>query len=85
MQQADMGIDASHDFAVEFENEPQNAVRRRMLRTEIQDEVADLRCCQSIPPLLGPQTLAISKRKSRAASSCGSSVMAQCARIEREA
>ena len=35
MQQADMRIDALDDFAVQFEDKPQHAVRRRMLRPEI--------------------------------------------------
>ena len=39
MQEADMRIDALDDFAVEFENQTQNAVGRRMLRTEIDVEV----------------------------------------------
>ena len=41
MQQADMRIDAGDDFAVEFEHEAQHAVRRRMLRAEVDREVAD--------------------------------------------
>ena len=42
MQQADMRIDALDDLAVELEHEAQNAVRRRMLRAEIDGEVADV-------------------------------------------
>ena len=42
MQQADMRIDAVDDLAVELEHEAQHAVRRRMLRPEIDGEVADL-------------------------------------------
>ena len=40
MEEADMGIDALDDFAVEFENKAQHAVRRRMLRTEVDGEIA---------------------------------------------
>ena len=41
MQQADMRIDAVDDLAVELQHEAQHAVRRRMLRPEIDVEVAD--------------------------------------------
>ena len=41
MEQADMGIDAGHDLAVELEHEAQHAMRRRMLRPEIDGEVAE--------------------------------------------
>ena len=40
MQQADMRIDARNDFAVEFQHQTQHAVRRRMLRSEVDGEVA---------------------------------------------
>ncbi len=40
MQQADMRIDALDDLAVELQHETQHAVRRRMLRTEIDGEIA---------------------------------------------
>jgi hypothetical protein len=36
MQQADMRIGANDDFAVEFQHQAQHAVRRRMLRTEVE-------------------------------------------------
>ena len=39
VKQADMRIDALHDLAVEFEHQPQHAVRRRMLRPEVDGEV----------------------------------------------
>ena len=42
MKQADMRINALDHFAVEFENEAQNPVRGRMLRPEIDREVADV-------------------------------------------
>ena len=45
MQQPDMRIDARDDFAVELEHEAQNAMRRRMLRPEVDGEVAE--CCFS--------------------------------------
>ena len=35
VQQADMRIDALDDLAVELQHEPQHAVRRRVLRPEI--------------------------------------------------
>ena len=41
VQQADMRIDALDDFAVELEHQAQHAVRRRMLRPEVDREVAD--------------------------------------------
>ena len=44
MQQADMRIDALDDLAVELQHEAQHAMRRRMLRPEVDGEVADRRC-----------------------------------------
>ena len=44
MQQADMRVDALDDFAVQLQHKAQNAMRRRMLRAEIDGEVADVRC-----------------------------------------
>ena len=41
MQQPDMRIDALDDLAVELQHQPQHAVRRRMLRPEIDGEVAE--------------------------------------------
>jgi hypothetical protein len=40
MEKADMRIGALDDFAVEFEDEAQDAMRRRMLRAEIDREAA---------------------------------------------
>ena len=40
MQKPDMGIDASNDFSVKLEQEPEHAVSRRMHRSEIYREVA---------------------------------------------
>ncbi len=40
MEQADMRIDALHHLAVELEHETQHAVRGRMLRPEIDGELA---------------------------------------------
>ena len=40
MEQPDMRIDAVDHLAVELEHEPQHAVRRRMLRAEIDGELA---------------------------------------------
>src|SRR5262249_8657249 len=41
MKQADVRIDALDDFAVEFEDETQHAMRGRMLRPEVDGEVAE--------------------------------------------
>ena len=43
MQQADMRIDPFHHLAVQLQHETQHAMRRRMLRTEIDREVAECR------------------------------------------
>ena len=40
MQEADMRIDALDDFAVELDHQAQHAVGRRMLRTEVDREIA---------------------------------------------
>jgi hypothetical protein len=40
MQQTDVRIDALYDFAIEFEHEAQHAMRGRMLRAEIDAEIA---------------------------------------------
>jgi hypothetical protein len=42
VQQPDMRIDPLDDLAVQFEHKAQDAMRRRMLRTEIDVEVADV-------------------------------------------
>ena len=42
MQQADMRIDALDDLAVELQHEAQHAVRGRVLRAEIDREIADI-------------------------------------------
>jgi hypothetical protein len=42
VKQTDMRIDALNDFAVEFEHQAQNAMRRRMLRPEIDREIAEV-------------------------------------------
>ena len=42
VEQADMGIDALHHFAIELEHQTKHAVRGRMLRTEIDGEIAQL-------------------------------------------
>src|SRR5262249_36960162 len=36
MEEPDMRVNALNDFAVEFENKPQDAMRRRMLRAKIE-------------------------------------------------
>src|SRR5581483_12407762 len=45
MQQTNMRVDTLDDLAIEFEHEAQHAVRRRMLRPEIDGEVAKRRFC----------------------------------------
>ena len=40
MQQPDMRIDALDDLAVELQHQAQHAMRRRMLRPEIDGEIA---------------------------------------------
>lgn len=42
MQQADMWVGTLDDFAVQLEDQAQNAVRRRVLRTKVQSEIADI-------------------------------------------
>ncbi len=42
MKQPDMRVDALDDFAVEFEHEPQHAMRGWMLRPEIDREIAEV-------------------------------------------
>ncbi|MGY3264690.1 hypothetical protein ACVWZN_000763 [Lysobacter sp. HA35] len=42
MQQTDMRIGATHDFAIHLEDQAQNAVRGRMLRAEVERVIADL-------------------------------------------
>jgi hypothetical protein len=41
MQEADVRVATLDDLAVELENQPQHAVRRRMLRPEIEVEIAE--------------------------------------------
>jgi len=40
MEQSNMGIDALHNLAVEFQDEAQNAMRRWVLRSKIYCEVS---------------------------------------------
>jgi hypothetical protein len=42
MQQADMRIDALDDFAVQLQDQTKNPVRRRMLRAEVDVEIANV-------------------------------------------
>ena len=42
MEQADMGVDPLDDLAIQFQDQPENAVRGRMLGTEVERVVADL-------------------------------------------
>ena len=50
MQKSDMRIDALDNFAVEFEHEAQHAVGRRMLRPEIDGEIALCGAASAIMP-----------------------------------
>ncbi len=43
MKKADVRIDSRHHLAVEFQYEPQNAMRSGMLRAKVDREVTDLR------------------------------------------
>ena len=45
MQKADMRIDAFDHLTVKLEHETQHAMRRRMLRSEIDGEVSRCGCC----------------------------------------
>ena len=49
MQQPDMRIDPLDDLAVELEHEAQHAVRGRMLRPEVDGEVAEVLGHQATP------------------------------------
>jgi hypothetical protein len=42
VEKPDMRIAALHDLAVELQHQPQNPMRRRVLRPEVEVEVADL-------------------------------------------
>ena len=59
MEQPDMRIDALDDLAVELEHQAQHAVRGRMLRPEIDGEIAELRFRPCSSPFPRP-TLAFS-------------------------
>ncbi|GBF27635.1 hypothetical protein MnTg02_02692 [bacterium MnTg02] len=41
VKETDMRINPLHDLSIKFENETQNAMSRRMLRTEIDAEISD--------------------------------------------
>ena len=49
VQQADVRIDALDDFAVELEDEAQHAVGGRMLRPEIDGEIAERGLVDGLP------------------------------------
>ena len=53
MQQPDMRIDAGDHFAVKLQHQTQHAVRGRMLRPEIDGEVAQC-CCFGHDQTFGP-------------------------------
>ena len=53
MKQADMRIDARDHFAVELQHQAQHAMRRRMLRPEIDGEIAE-DCCSFMIRLSAP-------------------------------
>ena len=50
MQKTDMRINALDDFAVQFQNQTQHAVRGGMFRTEVDREVADVMLSHSSAP-----------------------------------
>ncbi len=53
VKQADMRIDAGDHFAVELQHQTQHAVRRRMLRAEIDGEITEC-CCFGHGQTFGP-------------------------------
>ena len=55
VEQADVGVDALDDLAVELQHEPQDSVGGGMLRPEVDREVAELVLCHD-----GSQALAFS-------------------------
>lgn len=50
MQKTDMRIDTLDDFAVQFQNQTQHAVRGRVFRTEVDREIADVMLSHSSAP-----------------------------------
>jgi hypothetical protein len=52
MEKTDMRIDALHNLAIEFEHKAQYAMRRRVLRSEIDGEVAQRSLVHGGPPFL---------------------------------
>ena len=64
MQEADMRIDAFDHFAVELENEPQNAMRRRMLRPEVDREIAEVWFRHDRRPSVADRQSAVGNRQS---------------------
>ena len=54
MEKPDMRIDALHNLAIELEHQAQHAVRRRVLRSEIDGEVAQLSLVHVGPPFGAP-------------------------------
>jgi hypothetical protein len=54
MEKPDMRIDALHNLAIELEHKAQYAVRRRMLRSEIDGEVAQRWLAHGGPPFGAP-------------------------------
>jgi hypothetical protein len=54
MEKTDMRIDALHNLAIEFEHKAQYAMRRRVLRSEIDGEVTQLSLVHDGPPFLAP-------------------------------
>jgi hypothetical protein len=54
MEKPDMRIGALHNLAIEFEHEAQYAVRGGMLRSEINDEVAQRSLAHGGPPFGAP-------------------------------
>jgi hypothetical protein len=54
MEKPDMRIDALHNLAIELEHKAQYTVRRRVLRSEIDGEVAQRSLAHGGPPFGAP-------------------------------
>ena len=71
MQQADMRIGTLDHLAIHLQNQPQHAMRRRMLRSEIQGQGLDLHLCHQSAPDSSPATALSSPGNSDCAPSQG--------------
>src|SRR6266702_2545734 len=62
MEQADMGIDPPHHLTVQFQYKAQHPVRRRVLRSKIDREIAEPSFgghARLVPPLVSPMKLSL--------------------------